>query len=105
MICFLIKKADEIHFELPDISENLDTISLTEEEFIALENTRKLDSIALVNYEKSYLERQEQQAHVNFEMIRQDFPTLTEAQIEEHTDLIDNYYQQNLDYATLEKHH
>ena len=99
---FPYKKADERDFELPDVSENLDTISLTEEEFIELENTRKLDSIALVNYEKSYLERQEQQAHANFEMIRQDFPTLTEAQIEEHTELIDNYYQQNLNYVVLE---
>ena len=98
---FPYQKTDERDFELP-ILETLDSTSLTEEEIIALENRRKLDSIALVNYENDYLEQQAQQANTNFEMIRQDFPTLTEAQIKEHIEVIDNYYQQNLDYVVLE---
>ncbi len=36
-----------------------------------------------------------------WEMIRNDFPTLTEEQIADNMDLIDEYYSQNLDYETI----
>ncbi|WOC40119.1 DUF6973 domain-containing protein [Polaribacter sp. HL-MS24] len=36
-------------------------------------------------------------------MIKQDFPTLTETEIEENIELIDEYYSQNLDYVVLDK--
>ena len=36
-----------------------------------------------------------------WEMIKNDFPTLTEEQIAENMDLIDQYYSQNLDYETI----
>jgi hypothetical protein len=43
------------------------------------------------------LEKSEQ----NREMIKADFPTLTEQEIQENIDLIDEYYEQNLDYTVF----
>ena len=40
---------------------------------------------------------------LGFEMIVDDFPTLTHEEIEENMDLIDEYYTQNLDYLVLPK--
>lgn len=36
-----------------------------------------------------------------WEMIKNDFPTLTEKEISDNMDLIDQYYSQNLDYETI----
>lgn len=102
---FPYQKVEEIDLVLTNTSDNLESLdleSITEEEFLAFENKRKLDSIALLNYEKDYQVKQEQQARVNFEMVQQDFPTLTETQIKDNLEVIDNYYQQNLDYVVLE---
>jgi len=57
----------------------------------------------LVVHEKQYQIKQEAQAEANWQMIKNDFPTLSETQIEENIDLIDDYYSQNLDYVVLEE--
>ena len=58
--------------------------------FIPENVNQEIDSIALV-----------QKAEQNWEMIKADFPTLTEAEIEENIEVIDEYYEQNLDYVVL----
>lgn len=45
----------------------------------------------------------EKEALERWEMIKSDFPTLTEEGIEKNIDLIDEYYSQNLDYVVLDK--
>lgn len=61
------------------------------------------DSITLANHELAYQAEKEVEAEENLEMIKQDFSTLTEEQIEEHIDLIDEYYKKNMDYVVLEE--
>ena len=39
----------------------------------------------------------------HWKMIKTDFPTLTESEIEKNIELIDEYYSQNLDYVVLNK--
>lgn len=77
--------------------------SLTVEEYQEILVKIKQDSVALVTYEKEYQIKQEAQAEANWRMIKNDFPTLSETQIEENIDLIDDYYSQNLDYVVLEE--
>lgn len=52
--------------------------------------TQEKDSIAL-----------EIEAQEHWDMIKQDFPTLTETEIEENIETIDEYYSQNLNYVVL----
>jgi len=77
--------------------------SLTVEEYEALTNLQEQDSITLANYELAYQAEKEAKDEANMEMIKQDFPTLSEESIEENIDLIDEYYQKNLDYMALEE--
>ena len=51
-----------------------------------------------ITQELDYLTRIEK-AKQNWEMIKKDFPTLNEKEIQENIDLIDEYYEQNLDYV------
>lgn len=46
---------------------------------------------------------EENTPEINWEMIQKDFPTLTEAEIQEHIELIDAYYTQNFNYVLLEE--
>lgn len=101
--CFPFQKAEEIAFEKNNTIEDFDDSELmTEEKYEELEDNRKLDSIALVDYENEYQIRQVEQNLANIEMIKQDFSGLTEADIEENIEIIDSYYQQNLNYVILE---
>jgi hypothetical protein len=46
---------------------------------------------------------EEKEAEQTWEMIKQDFPTLTEAEIDTNIDLIEEYYSQNLDFLVLDE--
>ncbi len=50
--------------------------------------------------EEAELERKEKK---KWEIIKKDFPTLNESQIEENKDLIDLYYSQNFDFEVMKK--
>ncbi len=63
----------------------------------------ELDSLQIVEKEKEYELEQEKIAKENWEMIKKDFPTLTDEQIKDNIDIIDEYYEQNLGYLVLKE--
>lgn len=65
-------------------------------------NDTELDSLQLAQIEKDFQLKQEQEAVANWEMIKNDFPTLSDLEITENIELIDEYYAQNLDYLALD---
>ena len=73
------------------------------EEELEEQNTEELDSIQLLEIERLKQIKFEKEAQEHLEMIKQDFPTLTETEIEENIELIDEYYSQNLDYIVLDQ--
>ncbi|MGY6649037.1 DUF6973 domain-containing protein [Wenyingzhuangia sp. IMCC45574] len=77
--------------------------SLTVEEYEELLRLQDLDSIALAQHELLYQQEKEAKMEANMEMIKQDFPTLSDESIEDNIDLIDEYYQKNMDYMALEE--
>lgn len=64
---------------------------------------KKQDSIILTNYEATYKEKKELEKQTKWQMIKDDFPTLSEKQIEENIELINEYYLRNLDYTILDE--
>ena len=62
----------------------------------------QLDSIQIAKIEEAFQLKQDEEANEHWEMIKNDFPTLTEQEIADNMDLIDEYYSQNLDYVALE---
>jgi len=73
------------------------------EEELEEQVTEELDSIQLLEIEHLKQIEFEKEAQEHLEMIKQDFPTLTEAELESNIELIDEYYSQNLDYVVLNK--
>ena len=65
-------------------------------------NDTELDSLQLAQIEKDFQLKQEQDAVANWDMIKNDFPTLSDLEITENIELIDEYYAQNLDYLALD---
>ena len=63
--------------------------------------TSGLDSIQIADLEQQYQLEQDLLAHDKWEMIQQDFPTLTDQEIYDNIETIDQYYEQNLDYAVF----
>jgi hypothetical protein len=64
---------------------------------------KKRDSISLVEAELIEIIRQDTQAQETWGMMKADFPTLSEEQITENIELINEYYLRNLDYVILEE--
>ena len=60
-----------------------------------------LDSIKIADLEQQYQLEQDLLARRKWEMIKQDFPTLTDQEIYNNIETIDQYYEQNLDYAVF----
>ena len=60
-----------------------------------------LDSIQIAELEQQYQSEQELLDIEKWEMIKQDFPTLTDQEIYDNIETIDQYYEQNLDYAVF----
>ena len=63
--------------------------------------TSGLGSIQIADLEQQYQLEQDLLAKGKWEMIKQDFPTLTEQEIYDNIETIDQYYEQNLDYAVF----
>ena len=63
--------------------------------------TSGLGSIQIADLEQQYQLEQDLLAKGKWEMIKQDFPTLTEQEIYDNIEAIDQYYEQNLDYAVF----
>ena len=64
---------------------------------------KRQDSIALATYEATYQAATEIEAQENWEMIKADYPTLSEEQIKENIELVDEYYLRNIDYVVLDE--
>ncbi len=62
-----------------------------------------LDSMQLVAYETQYNLEQEHKSVQHWEMIRQDFPTLSEEDINNNIEAIEEYYAKNLNYEVFEE--
>lgn len=95
--------------ELPNVAliveatkKNLNLFPYKEiQEELEEQATEKLSSIELLKIERHKQIEAEKEDQEHLAMIKQDFPTLTEAEIEKNIDLIDEYYSQNLDYVVL----
>ena len=94
--------------ELPDVETILEGAKEVFDQFPYQEiqeedayETQDLDSIQITEIEQEYVLEQEQKAEANWEMIKQDFPTMTEQEIQDNIETIDEYYAQNLDYVVF----
>ena len=94
--------------ELPDVETILEGAKEVFDQFPYQEiqeedayEAQDLDSVQIAEIEQEYILEQEQKAEVNWEMIKQDFPTMTEQEIQDNIETIDEYYAQNLDYVVF----
>lgn len=100
-------KSDNVNLPDPEtIVKGVDMIidlfpfNNTQQEKIA--NRHLLDSLQIAKIEEEFQIKQQKEFEENWEMIKNDFPTLTEKEIVENLDLIDEYYTQNLNYLTMD---
>lgn len=87
------------------LSEKEETLSEEQKEQLLSQIilAKKQDSIVITKAEANYQAMETIKAKEMEEMIKSDFPTLSDAQIEENIDLIEDYYAINLEHTTFEK--
>ncbi len=98
-------------FPYGKIEEELEEEVIKEKDTIPLEVKNQLITDGLLEEEEediltedpTYVAQGQAEAETNWEMIKNDFPTLNETQIEENIELIDDYYAQNLNYVVLDE--
>lgn len=86
-----------------DEQKYLDTVSVEIREYILKNNLFDLskDSLRLIEHEKNATELNTQQEKRKWEMIQNDFIGISDEQIEENIELIDEYYKKNMNYEIL----
>ena len=90
---FPFKQAEDVFKENSTV--DIDTIPIEVKEQLILDGILTQDGYSFTEEDRIAEEKQKAQAEANREMIQKDFPTLTEEQIDENTELIDSYYAQN----------